>query len=87
MLPLDSPRWSRLTHAYGSASDVPHWLTQLSSLPTSEGQNEPWYSIWSALAHQGDVYEASYAESGVLYAKVKYARPQQRVLRNFYDQH
>ena len=28
-----------------------------------------------------------WAKSGVLYAKVKYARPQQRVLRNFYDQH
>ncbi len=61
MLPLDSPRWSQLTHAYGSASDVPKWLGQLAALPSSEGQNEPWFSIWSALAHQGDVYEASYA--------------------------
>ena len=61
MLHLDSPRWRQLTHAYGSASDVPGWLNQLAVLPSSEGQNEPWFSIWSALAHQGDVYEASYA--------------------------
>lgn len=61
MLSLDSPRWSELHHAYGRASDIPALLRQLSSLPTSDGDNEPWFSIWSALAHQGDVYPASFA--------------------------
>ena len=61
MLPLDSPRWSQLAHAYGSAADVPTWLTRLTDLPSSEGNAEPWFSIWSALAHQGDVYASSYA--------------------------
>ena len=61
MLDLNSPRWSQLTHAYGSAVDVPAWLTQLSNLPSSAGNAEPWFSIWSALAHQGDVFASSYA--------------------------
>ena len=61
MLPLDSPRWSQLTHAYGSAADVPAWLIRLTDLPSSQGNAEPWFSIWSALAHQGDVYVSSYA--------------------------
>ena len=61
MLALNSPRWSQLTHAYGSAADVPAWLAQLSQLPSSAGNAEPWFSIWSALAHQGDVFASSYA--------------------------
>ena len=61
MLALSSPRWSDLRHAYGSASDVPSWLVALQSLPSSGGEAEPWFSIWSALAHQGDVFDASYA--------------------------
>jgi hypothetical protein len=61
MLGLDSPRWSELRHAYGEASDVPPLLRQLEGLPDSNGQEEPWFSLWSALAHQGDVYSASFA--------------------------
>lgn len=61
MLSLDSPRWSTLTHAYGDASDIPNLLRQLEHLPSSEGDKEPWFSIWSSLAHQGDVYTASFA--------------------------
>jgi hypothetical protein len=61
MLNLDSPVWSTLQHAYGSASDVPELLRQLEPFPKSEGSVEPWFSIWSALAHQGDVYTASFA--------------------------
>jgi len=61
MLSLDSPKWSELRHAYGAASDIPELLRQLENLPPAEGRNEPWFSIWSALAHQGDVYSASFA--------------------------
>jgi hypothetical protein len=61
VLSLDSTRWSELEHAYGEASDIPELLRQLSSLPPSVGEEEPWYSLWSALAHQGDVYSASFA--------------------------
>jgi hypothetical protein len=61
MLNLDSPRWSELRHAYGNASDIPALLRQLDSLPPSDGKLEPWFSLWSALAHQGDVFSASFA--------------------------
>ena len=61
MLSLDSPKWSELKHAYGAASDIPNLLRQLETLPSSGGDKEPWFSIWSSLAHQGDVYSASFA--------------------------
>ena len=53
MLPLDSPRWSTLRHAYGPADDIPALLRQL--------DGDPWDALWSALAHQGDVNTASFA--------------------------
>lgn len=61
MLSLESPRWSELRHAYGSASDIPALLARLGTLPASSGDAEPWLTLWSALAHQGDVYDASFA--------------------------
>lgn len=61
MLTLDSPKWSDLQHAYGNAEDIPDLLRQLKALPTSEDDKEPWFTIWSSLAHQGDVYSASFA--------------------------
>ena len=61
MLSLDNSRWSELQHAYGAASDIPALLKQLADLPSSENDSEPWFSLWSALAHQGDVYSASFA--------------------------
>lgn len=59
MLALDDPRWNELSHAYGTASDIPALLRQLGKLPSVEA--EPWNALWSALAHQGDVYPASFA--------------------------
>jgi hypothetical protein len=61
MLSLDSPRWAELQHAYGAASDTPDLLRKLATLPDSDGEREPWFSLWSSLAHQGDVYSASFA--------------------------
>ena len=61
LLPLDSPTWATLEHAYGKATDIPKLLGRLVTLPSSEGDAEPWFSIWSALAHQGDVYSGSFA--------------------------
>ncbi len=58
---LESPRWSEIEHAYGRASDIPALLRELESLPRSSGTEKPWFSLWSALAHQGDVYTASLA--------------------------
>jgi hypothetical protein len=61
MLSLESPRWSELQHAYGSASNIPSLLGQLRDLPVSQGKQEPWFTLWSALAHQDDVFSASFA--------------------------
>ncbi len=61
MLSLDNPRWGELQHAYGAASDTPALLRQLQSLPDAAGESEPWFTLWSSLAHQGHVYSASFA--------------------------
>lgn len=61
MLDLDSSRWAELQHAYGNAADIPVLLRGLTHLPLPDGNTEPWFSLWSALAHQGDVFDASFA--------------------------
>jgi len=61
VLSLQSARWFELQHAYGSAADIPALLGRLCELPKSGGEAEPWFTLWSALAHQGDVYSASFA--------------------------
>jgi hypothetical protein len=62
MLALDSPRWAELRTAYGATVDVPKMLSELEAVPNSEDyRDEPWFSIWSALAHQGNVHSASFA--------------------------
>lgn len=63
MIELSDPLWSKLSHAYGSAVDVPELLRQLASSPGPKVgyDSEPWFSLWSSLCHQGDVYDASYA--------------------------
>ena len=63
MLPLDDPRWGQLQHAYGAAADVPDLLLALASStePKASYRDEPWFSLWSSLCHQGDVHTASYA--------------------------
>jgi hypothetical protein len=63
VLPLDSPQWSALQHAYGSASDIPPLLRAVASDVASIGAADgtPWFELWSALCHQGEVYPASFA--------------------------
>jgi hypothetical protein len=63
MISLESGDWQRLQHAYGPASNIPALLRQLAqdSRPKSHYKDEPWFSLWSALCHQGDVYNGSYA--------------------------
>ncbi len=63
MLQLEDPRWSTLSHAYGVAGDIPKLLRDLTAAtePKDGYRDEPWFSLWSSLCHQGDVYDASYA--------------------------
>ena len=59
---MDNTNWGELEHAYGKATDIPDLLSELESYPTcNECDDEPFYTLWSSLCHQGDVYSASYA--------------------------
>lgn len=54
--------WSELRHAYGEASDIPALLEKVRAFPSeADWQAEPWFSLWSALYHQGSIYSASLA--------------------------
>ncbi len=54
--------WRTLQHAYGFADDVPALLLAARTAPPpTEYRDEPWFSLWSSLCHQGDVFSASYA--------------------------
>ena len=54
--------WARLEHAYGSAGDVPALLERAAREPgPADHRDEPWFSLWSALYHQDDIYSASLA--------------------------
>ena len=55
MLPLDDPRWGKLTAGYRTPYDPSPALHQL-----EKGQ-DVWDELWQELHHQGDVGEASYA--------------------------
>lgn len=60
MIELDDVQWDKLTHAYGKATDIPELIKALENHPESTShQSEPYYSLWSALCHQGDSYSAS----------------------------
>lgn len=58
---LGSPRWGELQRAYGNAADTPALLRQLDVLPPAAGNGEPWFTLWSSLAHQGSVHPAFFA--------------------------
>lgn len=49
--------WRELTHAYGSAEDIPGLFARLGG----DDDAEVWEELWSALCHQGSVYDASWA--------------------------
>jgi hypothetical protein len=59
---LSSTDWTALAHAYGSAENIPS-LLRAAETDTRGGHipGSPWFSLWSALCHQGDTYTASYA--------------------------
>lgn len=60
--PATAIDWANLTDAYGAASDIPKLLIGLRTAPPpNDYRDEPWFSLWSALCHQGDVYSASLA--------------------------
>lgn len=48
---------SALTHAHGTAEEIPGLLDRVAAASASEA----WSELWSALCHQGSTYCASYA--------------------------
>ncbi len=62
MLSLDSDEWEHLEHAYGGASNIPDLLRALPDARVKQKEDtEPWFTLWSSLCHQCDVYTASFA--------------------------
>jgi hypothetical protein len=52
--------WNRLTHAYGSAEDVPDLLRRLrTASPEMTGERSPLWHLCGNIWHQGSVYEAT----------------------------
>ncbi|MEV6512407.1 hypothetical protein [Streptomyces sp. NPDC051642] len=54
--------WSELTHAYGSAEDIPGLFARLGGTE----DDAVWQELWGSLCHQGSVYDASWAALPVL---------------------
>ena len=54
MIPLDSPRWSELKHAYGDGGDLPEILVRL-----ADGDDEALSDLFGSICHQGTTYTAS----------------------------
>ncbi|MFJ3875872.1 hypothetical protein ACIPW5_00275 [Streptomyces sp. NPDC090077] len=59
--------WSQLTHAYGTAEDVPGLLKAAGT----DSESPAWNELWSRLCHQGTVYPASYAALPALAEKAR----------------
>lgn len=75
-LSLDSIRWAQLTHAYGSATDTPKLLRQLSGSP----DDDVWSDLCGSVVHQGDVSEAAYAALPHVVAAARMAPVEDRVM-------
>jgi hypothetical protein len=70
MLDLDSPRWAQLSHAYGSAEDIPSLIRAIAAEPEPRYSPDllqvrdnptPWEEVYSSLCHQYSIYSATYA--------------------------
>jgi hypothetical protein len=68
--------WAQLTHAYGSAEDIPGLL----ELAVPDMRSEVWTELWSRLCHQGTVYPASFAALPVLTLLARQWSPADRVM-------
>ena len=59
--------WRGLSHAYGTAADLPQLLARAATdLRPGGARESAWFDLWSALCHQGDAYSASYAAAPAL---------------------
>ena len=52
--------WSKLTHAYGRARNVPHILRNMIA-GDEKSSSFGWEGFWGSLHHQGDYYDSTVA--------------------------
>ena len=77
-LDLEAVGWAGLTHAYGSASDVPALIRSLVA-PDADERSKALQGLFSAIYHQGTVYRAS-APAVPFLARALITAPDQRAL-------
>jgi hypothetical protein len=77
-LDLGAVGWAGLTHAYGSASDVPALIRSLVA-PDADERSKALQGLFSAIYHQGTVYRAS-APAVPFLARTLITAPDQRAL-------
>lgn len=54
--------WNNLETASGNAAGIPALLSQLNIFPDETiYEDDPWYSLWGNLFHEGNVYSAAFA--------------------------
>ncbi|MFJ8039283.1 HEAT repeat domain-containing protein [Kitasatospora sp. NPDC096147] len=69
--------WSSLSHAYGRADEVAHWLEQMGS-PDPEVRTEGFSRFYSSALHQGTVYDSTTASVPHLFTLAGDARTPDR---------
>jgi hypothetical protein len=68
---IDEIPWVELSHAYGTAIDVPDQLRAVLD-PDAEKRRSTFYSFTCNLFHQGSVYSATVPAIGVLQQMLRY---------------
>jgi hypothetical protein len=56
---LDSIPWGQLSHAYGPATDAPHWIRALASDDADERTEAVYHFLLSSAFHQFTLYSAT----------------------------
>lgn len=71
---MESIEWNKLEHAYGEASNIPQLLKDLENYPSCKCYDEgPFFTLWSSLCHQGDIYSASYPAVPIIVSLIEKA--------------
>lgn len=77
-LPLDDDRWAELEHAYGGAEDIPALLLALAAA-NDDDADRLWEDAMSALMHQGDLFDATFAALPYVVALAADGQPTMRL--------
>ncbi len=68
MLQLDSPHWSDLLQAHGTAEDIPRLIEALAAVDGETERSELWFGVWSTLCPGDSIYSAAFAAAPHLLA-------------------